>query len=71
MTVIAPSIRVETCAKGINSIRPAAVKIAMSPMPPSPLRQPLTIDRVQAKSTMGWMTCTATERIVLLPENRA
>src|ERR1700760_803183 len=34
VTVIAPPIRVAICAKGMSSIRLAAVKIATSPVPP-------------------------------------
>ena len=43
VTVIAPPIRVAICAKGISSIRLAAVKIATSPVPPWPLWQAFTI----------------------------
>jgi hypothetical protein len=43
VTVTAPPMRVAICAKGINSIRLAAVKIATSPVPPWPLWQAFTI----------------------------
>jgi hypothetical protein len=35
VTVIAPPRRVATCAKGISSMRSAAVRIMTSPVPPS------------------------------------
>lgn len=37
VTVIAPPMRVATCANGINTIRLAAVRMATSPVPPCPL----------------------------------
>ncbi len=36
VTTMAPPIRVATCAKGISTMRLAAVRIAMSPVPPWP-----------------------------------
>src|SRR5205085_422056 len=36
-------IRVATWAKGISSMRPAAVRITMKPVPPSPLSQAFTM----------------------------